>query len=394
MINCGTIEYGEFYGKVAVGKDGDAASKGNIAGGTFKGEVEAADAATHEITGGTFENTFTLNSGKVTGGTFNGTVVVNGGQSEAHLGAAAYNGLIRNNSGISKKAKFFNASNLLGIVENEPISEDQPYYKVIFDTDGGTMEHLERYFLKNGKISDKIEPTRTGYFFTGWYDGDSAWDHAADTVKDEMTLMANWTACDHSGHTGAQPTCTDEATCTECGGTISALGHDWGEWTANNDDTHTRICTRDNAHAQTEDCADVDKDHLCDHCGKVISEHTGGEATCIEKAICEICGESYGELDANNHSDLVHVSAKAATKDAEGNIEYWYCNGCGKYFGDAAAAKEINKADTVIKKSADDKKQRTGDNGNMTLWLALIIISGVALTGAIIVGRKRMQFKK
>lgn len=115
---------------------------------------------------------------------------------------------------------------------------------------------------------------------------------------------------------------------------------------------------------------------------------------CIEKAICEICGESYGELDPNNHSDLVHVSAKAATKDAEGNIEYWYCNGCGKYFGDAAAAKEINKADTVIKKSADDKKPRTGDNGNMTLWLALIIINGVALTGAIIVGRKRMQFKK
>lgn len=51
-------------------------------------------------------------------------------------------------------------------------------------------------------------------------------------------------------------------------------------------------------------CADTNKDHKCDLCGKTLSEHTGGTATCKDKAKCAVCGESYGELDANNHTDL------------------------------------------------------------------------------------------
>ena len=84
-------------------------------------------------------------------------------------------------------------------------------------------------------------------------------------------------------------------------------------------------------------CADTNKDHKCDLCGKTLSEHTGGTATCKDKAKCAVCGESYGELDANNHTDLKHIEAKAATKTSEGNIEYWYCEGCGKYYKDAKA---------------------------------------------------------
>lgn len=67
-------------------------------------------------------------------------------------------------------------------------------------------------------------------------------------------------------------------------------------------------------------CADTNKDHKCDLCGKTLSEHTGGTATCKDKAKCAVCGESYGELDANNHTDLKHIEAKAATKTSEGNI--------------------------------------------------------------------------
>lgn len=102
-----------------------------------------------------------------------------------------------------------------------------------------------------------------------------------------------------------------------------------GNWTSNGDGTHSRHCTC-NA-VETENCS-------------------GGTATCIAKAVCEICKESYGSLDPNNHTDLKHIDAKAATAAEEGNIAYWYCDGCGKYFSDAAATKEITKAATVTAK--------------------------------------------
>ena len=99
--------------------------------------------------------------------------------------------------------------------------------------------------------------------------------------------------------------------------------------------------------------------------------HTGGKATCTERAVCEACGKAYGEPDPKNHTDLQHIPAKAATKTAEGNIEYWYCEDCGKYFADAAATKEIKQADTVTAKlSGAAKSPQTGvDSGVVTVLL-------------------------
>ena len=87
-------------------------------------------------------------------------------------------------------------------------------------------------------------------------------------------------------------------------------------------------------------------------CGVVFHKaaHSGGKATCKAKAVCEFCKASYGSLDPNSHADLKHIDAKAATAAAEGNIAYWYCDGCGKYFADAAATREITRADTVTAK--------------------------------------------
>ena len=100
----------------------------------------------------------------------------------------------------------------------------------------------------------------------------------------------------------------------------------------------------------------------------IQNEHTGGTATCKNKAICEVCGESYGKLDPNNHANLKHIDAKAATKTSEGNIEYWYCDGCNKYYKDAKATQEITKAQTVTAKLPDDSKSsQTGDNSNLAL---------------------------
>ena len=109
-------------------------------------------------------------------------------------------------------------------------------------------------------------------------------------------------------------------------------GHTFGEWTSNGNGTHTRKCTVDGCTgSETKDCS-------------------GGTATCKDKAKCAVCGKAYGKLDAKNHADLKHVPAKAATRTAEGNIEYWHCGGCGKYYKDAAAQDEITQEDTVIAK--------------------------------------------
>ena len=124
----------------------------------------------------------------------------------------------------------------------------------------------------------------------------------------------------------------------------------------------------------------------------VNNGHTGGTATCIEKAVCEVCGKAYGEPDPNNHTDLKHIPAKAATEDAEGNIEYWYCGGCGKYYSDKDGTKEITKADTVTAKLP--KSPQTGDISNLMLWIALLFVSGGVLTGVTVFdNRKRHSVK-
>ena len=137
-------------------------------------------------------------------------------------------------------------------------------------------------------------------------------------------------------------------------------GHTFGDWTSNGDGTHTRQCTADSCTegVETDNCTDEDKNHKCDICGKIIS----------------------------NHTDLKHFPAKAVTEDSEGNIEYWYCSGCGKYYSDKDGTKEIAKADTVTAKLP--KSPQTGDNNNLMLWIALLFISGGACT-ALTVKRKK-----
>ena len=141
--------------------------------------------------------------------------------------------------------------------------------------------------------------------------------------------------------------------------------------------------------------------------GTVICDsHSGDTATCVKKATCDVCQAEYGDIDANNHEELKHVEAKAATKEQEGNIEYWYCEDCGKYFADKAGEKEIAQADTVIAKlpadpaadknkeqNAGDKKNdasaATGDDSNLALWAALLLLSGCAAGGTVLYRRKQ-----
>lgn len=238
-----------------------------------------------------------------------------------------------------------------------------------------------------------------------------------------------------NGQVTTQPTCTNAGektfTCNECGRKkteqIDATGHSWKqEW--NSDETHhwhecANGCDAKDAYAKHADadknhvcdtcgkvlseCADDNKDHKCDYCGKTISNHTGGTADCCHKAVCEICGKAYGGLDPDNHTDLKHFPAQRATILREGNIEYWYCSGCGKYYKDAEATIEITQEDTVIPKVKRDNSGipshggETGktDKNDKTVQSVKTGDAGVALYGAMallsltggawIVGKKR-----
>ena len=257
-----------------------------------------------------------------------------------------------------------------------------------------------------------------------------------------------------NGKVTTQPTCTNAGektfTCNECGRKkteqIDATGHSWKqEW--NSDETHhwhecANGCDAKDAYAEHADadknhvcdtcgkvlsecaddnkdhkcdycgktlseCADDNKDHKCDYCGKTISNHTGGTADCCHKAVCEICGKAYGGLDPDNHTDLKHFPAQRATILREGNIEYWYCSGCGKYYKDAKATIEITQEDTVIPKVKRDNSGipshggETGktDKNDKTVQSVKTGDAGVALYGAMallslaggawIVGKKR-----
>lgn len=152
-------------------------------------------------------------------------------------------------------------------------------------------------------------------------------------------------------------------------------GHTFGEWVSNGDGTHSRECTVDGCNVlETKDCS-------------------GGKATCAEKAVCEYCGKAYGKPDSNNHTDLKHIDAKAATEDTEGNIEYWYCGGCDKYYSDKDGINEIKKADTVTAKlPGDPKSPRTGNASDLALWISLLLVSG-GVTGVTAALRKKKKHK-
>ena len=191
--------------------------------------------------------------------------------------------------------------------------------------------------------------------------------------------------CTHGGGTA---TCHTKAVCDTC-------HNEYGEYNADNHDGGTKVSCDIKAGCTQKGYTG---DTYCLGCEKILTKgteiaasgHSGGNATCRDKAKCDVCGKSYGELNPKNHADLKHINAKAATTDAEGNIEYWYCDGCNKYFSDAAAAKEISKADTVIKKiQSYPKSPQTGYCTNLIqLWLALLFVGGV-VTGTTVIIKRR-----
>ena len=208
-------------------------------------------------------------------------------------------------------------------------------------------------------------------------------------------------------------------------------GHTFGEWVSDNDGKHTRKCIVDGCDAfETENCS-------------------GGNATCTEKAVCDGCGKAYGEVDGTNHEGGVQ---EWTTRTAFNHEQKWNCCGavivaseahewkdgvcrecgyvclhndadkdhicdyCKKTISEHvdkdknhicdycektisahkdAPTKEIKKADTVTAKLPDDSKSpQTGDNSNLILWIALLIISGGVMKGVTAFGKSKKHSAK
>ena len=208
-------------------------------------------------------------------------------------------------------------------------------------------------------------------------------------------------------------------------------GHTFGEWVSDNDGKHTRKCTVDGCDAfETENCS-------------------GGNATCTEKAVCDVCGKAYGEFDGTNHEGGVQ---EWTTRTAFNHEQKWNCCGavivaseahewkdgvcqecgyvclhndadkdhicdyCKKTISEHvdkdknhicdycektisahenAPTEEIKKADTVTAKLPDDSKSpQTGDNSNLILWIALLIISGGIMKGVTAFGKSKKHSVK
>ncbi len=131
----------------------------------------------------------------------------------------------------------------------------------------------------------------------------------------------------------------------------------------------------------------------------------------VENQIIYVYSNLFSTYGVAYHAHAAkEVPAKAATSSADGNIRYWFCEGCGKYFADAASVREITQAETVVKyvapkpeskpqnkpeenKTPASQAPMTGDTANTALWLSLMMMSAVGAVGTVMVEKKRRRSK-
>lgn len=370
--NCKEIREGRFTGyfcndggKIFGGEfQGDVYNSGTINGGEFSvGKVEN----TNQIRQGTFRGPVINSGGWIKGGTFYDTVtnrtIIEGGEFRAivnntgEIRDGEFHGTVNNDgygrigSDLSEK---YDGGIFYGTVTGSGTINAKAYETVTFASGGGTAV-ASQTVLRGQKATKPATPTKAGYIFNDWFAEGAATAFAFTNapITESLTLTAKWELCDHNASEN-RPTCTEGVKCSVCAADLPATGH------------------------------------------------SGGKATCAAKAKCSVCQAEYGDLEPNNHTDLTHVDAAAATTKAEGNIEYWHCTGCGRYFRDEQATKEITQADTVLAKlppryyynsgtaaKPDNGKKNspgTADPGVM-LYGAAVLLS---LTGmAVLTGKKK-----
>ncbi len=201
----GTVFEASVENNIATNSDGSFASASTISGGTFKDKV--TNVARCTISGGIFEGQVT-NSGTISDGTFKNRVTNNAGST---ISGGTFEGQVTNNGTINNgtfKDEVTNNGTMTGGTSKKGITGNKPQntlFTVTFDTDGGSTAPAAQYFLSTGgKVAKPADPTKAGYVFIDWYNGDNAYDFD-QTVTTDLALKAHWLKTIPGKGTEAEP---------------------------------------------------------------------------------------------------------------------------------------------------------------------------------------------
>lgn len=396
--------------------DGSVTNGGTISGGAFTGPVWNNGI----ISGGQFTGSV-VNRGTITNGTFGGEVTNESGRSFGVISGGTFNGKVTNKNDISDPPEETPAKISGGTFNGGVIGA----YTVTFQSEGGS--EVASQIRANAPAARPADPTKEGYTFIGWYNGESEWDFEAPVTAD-LTLTAKWQVNQYTitfkpenggqdivikqdygtaitapanptktGYTFAGWDKTIPSTMPAGDMTITARWtenrviviirpddskdepdpgtiHQWGPWRSNGDGTHTRRCT-------ASGCSDQQN-------GKCY----GGTPNCTQRASCILCGAKYGKTDPTRHASLEKLEAIAATAAANGRVECWHCTACDKYFADANCKTELTAENTVTEKvppsiiQGSDARWKKGESSTLTFRsnaafedLIEVLVDGAAL---------------
>ena len=376
--------------------DGSVTNGGTISGGTFRDKVWNSGT----LSGGQFTGSV-VNRGTITNGTFGGEVTNESGRSFGVISGGTFNGKVTNKNDISDSPEETPAKISGGTFNREVMGA----CTVTFLSDG--VHTAPPQIRANTPAARPADPTKEGYTFIGWYNGESEWNFA-DAVATDLTLTAKWQVNQYTitfkpenggqdivikqdygtaitapanptktGYTFAGWDKTIPTTMPAGDMTITAqwtenrviviirpddskdepdpgIVHRWGPWRSNGDGTHTRRCT-------ASGCSDQQN-------GKCY----GGTPNCTQRASCILCGAKYGKTDPTRHASLEKLEAIAATAAANGRVECWHCTACDKYFADANGKTELTAENTVTEKvppsiiQGSDARWKKGESSTLT----------------------------
>ena len=204
--------------------------------------------------------------------------------------------------------------------ENNTVMLVMGEYTVTFDANGHGTAPTQQKTTYGGKITEPAAPTAENYYFQGWFKEstcDNMWDFDSDIVTANITLYAKWSDCDHSGNTNTL-SCTNNTTCSVCGGTVAPTGHTPSASWSNDSTDHWKIC--DNP-----------------WCGEIIekSAHTYGGWTVTIPATEEHEGERQhtctecGYTETEIISKEAHVHSFGSEWKHDGTYHWHECD-CGE----------------------------------------------------------------